>query len=572
MELGIFIQLAVILIVAFIIAYIMRMLKQPLLIGYILTGIILGPYVLNMIGTTYNLQIFAKIGIAFLLFIVGLSLNPHVIREVGKTSLITGLGQILFTSTIVFLICQLLGFSLITAIYIAIALSFSSTIIIMKLLSDKGDLNTLYGKISIGFLIVQDFVAIFALMFISSMSGSTNLGTDIITTLVKGGLLIGFLIFLGFYFLPKFTKVIAKNQELLLLFSVSWCLLLAALFSYLNLSIEIGALVAGITLSISPYRYEISSKMRPLRDFFIIIFFIALGSQMILETIYGNLGKIIVFSLFILIGNPLIVLTLMGLLGYTRRTGFLCGLTVAQISEFSLILISLGIVVRHINQEVLSIITAVALITMTGSTYLFLYSGKVYDKIKKHLCLFERKCEKREYELNKVKEKDFDAVLFGYNRIGYSILKSLSDIKKRFLVVDYNPETISHLTKFKIPCFYGDVDDQDLLNDLPLNKIKLAVSTIPDFETNYLLINSIKSVNKKAIIIVRASQLDEALDLYKEGADYVLTPHYLGGEYVSDMIRQKRVDEKGYKDEKNKHIQMLKKRLEIEKKYNQKIN
>ena len=284
------------------------------------------------------------------------------------------------------------------------------------------------------------------------------------------------------------------------------------------------------------------------------MFFIILGSQMAIMEVQRHFIPIIIFSIFILIGNPLIVMILMGLFGYTKRTSFLAGLTVAQISEFSLILVALGIKVGHLSNETLSLVATVGLITIAGSTYMIIYSNQLYDKLSKYLGIFERKKIKEE---RKIKKK-YDAILFGYNRIGFSILRSLKKIKKNYLVIDFNPEVVSNLSKWGIPCLYGDIDDVDFLNELPLNKIELAVSTVPDFETNALLIESIRLVNKDAIIIVRSHQIKDALTLYNKGASYVLTPHFLGGEYVARMIREEKVNKLKYKEEKEKHINMLK--------------
>ena len=550
----VFIELSIILGITVLITGIIRLLKQPLIIGYILTGIIVSPYFLDIVQSTEIIKVFSQIGIALLLFIVGLSLSPKVIKEVGKVSLITGAGQIIFTSLFGFLISRLLGFSVIISIYIAIALTFSSTIIIMKLLSDKRDLEKLYGKISIGFLLVQDIFVIILLMVISSFSGNLSMNNLSFVNILLGILLIGGFILISVYVLPGLSKFFAKSQEFLFLFSIGWGLGLATLFYYMGFSMEIGALVAGISLSISPFHYEISSKMRPLRDFFIILFFVLLGSQMV----FGNINELIIpaiiFSLFILIGNPLIVMILMGLLGYKKKTGFQAGFTVAQISEFSLILIALGVSVGHLTNDILSLITIVGLITISCSTYLILYSDKIYPYLSKYLSIFERKKVKE----NEKEFKNYDIVLFGNNRIGYDLLKSFKKLKKKFLVVDYNPETILELSKEGIDCRYGDVDDEEFLNELNLTKTKMIVSTVPEFKTNLLVINKVKQINKGVIIIVVAHNIDEANILYDQGATYVIMPHFLGGTYASMMINKNKLNFNKFLIEKKKHIKQLK--------------
>ncbi len=553
-----FIQFGLIILVVLGVSFIMRLLKQPLIIGYILSGIIVGPFFLDLIQNSETLGLFSEMGIAFLLFIVGLHLSPKVFKHVGKASLITGLGQIIFTSLVGYLISVLLGFSIITSLYIAIALTFSSTIIIMKLLSDKDALEKLYGKISIGFLLVQDLVAILILLIVSSLSSEGGgVGINLLFTILKGAVIIGVLIPFSYYILPKFSNFLAKSQEFLFLFSIAWGFGLSLLFFHIGFSIEIGALIAGIMLSISPYSYEISSKLKPLRDFFIISFFIILGSQMIFGDISGLIVPAVIFSLFILIGNPLIVMSLMGLLGHSKKTGFMAGLTVAQISEFSLILIALGLKVGHLTQEVLSLVTIVGLITIAGSTYMIIYSEPIYRKLSKFLKIFERK-KIREREIPK---KDYDYILLGYNRIGFSIIKAFSKITKRFLVVDYNPQTVKDLRKMGINAVYGDVDDSDFLEDLRIKKASVIVSTIPEMETNELIMDVLKRNKAKPVVILTARQIQDAVELYKSGTNYVILPHFLGGEYTSKLIRNAKDDKRLYKKEKEKELKILKERI-----------
>lgn len=559
----VFIELSLIIAIAVAVSGVMKLLKQPLIIGYIFTGILLSPYFLNIVKSTDTIHIFSQIGVTFLLFIVGISLSPKVIKDVGKISLITGIGQILFTSIIGFLISKLLGFTTIVSIYIAIALTFSSTIIIMKLLSDKKDTEKLYGKISIGFLLIQDIFAMILLMIVSSFSGGLQSISFSITTILYGILFIIIFILISIYILPKLSRFFAKSQEFLFIFSIGWGMGLAALFHYFGLSMEIGALIAGIALSISPFHYEISSKLRPIRDFFIILFFILLGSQMT----FGNLNELIIpaliFSAFILIGNPLIVIILMGAMGYKKKIGFQAGFTVAQISEFSLILISLGLAVGHLTGEILSLVTFIGLITISGSTYLITYSDKIYPHFQNFLKIFERK--------NTIQKKDNESsnkiILFGYDKIGPEIYESIKKTRKKTLVVDYNPETISQLTKQNIPCRYGDADDEEFLNELNISNVEMIISTIPEFETNALLIEKTKNENKKAIIIVTSHNLNETKELYKIGATYVIMPHYLGGKHTAKMLSNFKLKKQRFETEKEKHLEEIKAIIRKNKKF-----
>ena len=489
----IFIQFAIILFMAFAVSSIIRAFKQPIVIGYIIAGIIAAIIikfgVIDIGASSGVIEIFSQFGVAFLLFIVGLHLNPKVIKEVGTSSLLIGLGQMILTFVAGFAVSYfLLGFSFVVASYISIALMFSSTIIVMKLLSDKRQLDSLFGKISIGVLIIQDLVAVAVLMFISSLSNGTSFASFAVKGLIYGGGTIVILFLIGFYVLPSVVRKIAKSQELLFLFAIAWCFVIAALFEFIGFSIEIGALVAGVVLSISPYSTEISSKVRPLRDFFLIIFFIILGLNLELVNIGSVLVNAIILSAIALIFKPFVLMSLMALYGHTKRNNFLVGTTLAQISEFSLIILSLGVAMGHIGSEILSTLTLTAIITITLSTYLIDYSNAIYNKFSGVLTFFERKHIQKERKI----KKEYDAILFGYNRIGFSILRSLKKIKKDYLVLDYNPDTVADLQKFKIPCLYGDAYDSELLEELPLDKAFEKLS----FESE-------RRVVEKAILLLR---------------------------------------------------------------------
>jgi Kef-type K+ transport system membrane component KefB/Trk K+ transport system NAD-binding subunit len=554
-----FLQLAVILLMAFIVSYIANLFKQPILIGYIIAGILISPFIIRFGVSTGAINDLSKFGIAFLLFIVGLHLNPKNLKEIGLSSFVMGLLQVVITFGLSFLVAfELLGFGAIASVYIGIALAFSSTILVMKLISDKQDLESLYARISIGILIVQDIIAAGVLMVISSTSSQAGSSDFAFINLLMGFGIIVILFLFGYFLLPLFTKRIAKSQELLFLFSICWCFVVASLFNFLGFSIEIGALVAGVVLSMTPYSAEISSRISPLRDFFLIIFFIILGFNADLSNMGSILFNSIILSLVVLIIKPIILMALSAFFGYTKRTNFLVGTSLAQISEFSLIIMFLGVSLGQITGEVLHTIILTMIFTILISTYMVIYSQKFYELLRGFAGLFEKKKIKSSRNKENIMGKTYHAMLFGYNRIGFSILNSLKQSNKKYLVVDFNPDTISRLSKLGVPALYGDVDDVDFLNELNLEKIELAVSTVPECETNTLLIDEIKRVNKDAIIIVRAHTIGEALELYKKGADYVLTPHFLGGEYVSKMITDLKIDSRGYEKEREKHIKMLK--------------
>ncbi len=278
-----FAELSSLVFLVLICSVIARVLRQPIIIAYILTGILASPYALDLIHSEVTLQMFAHIGIAVLLFMVWLWLNPNVIRQSGKISIVTWLGQIAFTSVIGFTICYFLGFDTVTSAYMGVALTFSSTIVIVKTLTDKWVIDELYGRIAVGMLIVQDM---FAMLFLIVASALQNAGWDIVISsfvlvlVGKIALLWGGLYLFAKYALPHIAAYFARSQEFLLVFAIGWCLTLASIFYAVGFSLEIGALLAGLTLATVPYRFEIMSKVKSLRDFFVILFFVYLGSTL----------------------------------------------------------------------------------------------------------------------------------------------------------------------------------------------------------------------------------------------------------------------------------------------------
>lgn len=556
MEQTIFYELSIILLLTFAVSGVLGLLKQPIIIGYLIAGVLMGVFFVNIVGENEAISAFSQMGVALLLFVVGLHLNPRLIKAVGPVAMVTGLGQILFTFSMGFIICLFLGFDYITSFYVATAMTFSSTIIIMKLLSDKGDIETLYGRISVGLMIFQDLVAILVLMVISSMSNGFDFNSIVFGTVLQGVALASVVIVVGIYVLPLITKRVAASQEMLMLFSLAWAFAVASVFMLAGFSMEIGALLAGFTLSISPYRYEISSKMKILRDFFIIIFFVFLGSQMMFENLQDYILPIVIFSLFVLIGNPLIMMIIMGLMGYKKRNSFLAGSAIAQISEFSLIVTALGVAVGHIDRGILVLVTVVALLTMAGSSYYIIYNKQIYNKLAKYLSIFEKKGKKVD-EHKYSEHEEFDIILLGFSNVGLHLLESFNTMKKKYLVIDYDPEIIAKLAREGVDCRYGDVGDSEILDEMNWAKVKMVISTIKDYDTNLLLINKIRGVNKRAIIIVLSQDMAQAMKFYEKGASYVLMPNMLGGYHTSVLIEEYGFDLQKFLAEKARHVQML---------------
>ncbi|MEK7512307.1 MAG: cation:proton antiporter, partial [Patescibacteria group bacterium] len=487
----VFFQLGATLGLALLVSWIMKFLKQPLIIGYIITGIIVGPAVSGIVTRGSQLEAFSHLGIALLLFIVGLGLKPNVIKEVGRVAFITGIAQIVVTTIVGFFIAKLIGFNTVISLYLSFAFALSSTIIILRLLFNKQEQDTLYGRITIGFLLVQDVVAMlfFIVMSAGASIGSGEFATMALWLIIKIALVIVGIVILIKYIVPHIDKLFADSREMLFVFALGVCFVMASVFYLMGFPVELGALLAGVVLSVSPYQREIGHRMQSLRDFFLIFFFIILGTNVQPADIQNNWPLVIAFSLFILIGNPLLMVLIMRSLRYTLKVSFFSGLTVAQISEFSLIIIGLGIGLGSLPKELLAPATVVGIITIAVSSYYISYNNQIYNFVKKPL----RKIFSDENTLkeNKERAEQYAAILFGAHRLGGGLVSEMRKQKIKFLAIDHDPVVIEELTKKKVACLYGSADDPDLLDDLLTPSVKLIVSTVPELDVNLTLLNRI---------------------------------------------------------------------------------
>lgn len=531
-----FYELAALLALAALVGFVGQRLRQPMIVSFIAAGILAGPSALNLVRSHESVNLLAELGVAVLLFLVGLKLDLKLIRSLGVISLATGLGQVLFTSLIGFFIGLALGLDTVTSLYVAVALTFSSTIIIVKLLSDKKEVDSLHGRIALGFLIVQDLVVVFAMMVLSAFGVGGELEGSVWHWLgqvvLQGVLLVGLVLLFIRYLAAPLMERVAHSTELLIVFSIAWATLLAALGSHFGFSKELGGLLAGVSLASTPFREAIVSRLSSLRDFLLLFFFIALGAQLDLSLLGAQVGPALVFSLFVLIGNPFIVLAIMGAMGFRKRTGFLAGLTVAQISEFSLIFIAMGVSLGHVGQGGLGLVTLVGLVTIALSVYMITYSGTLYRWLEPLLTPFERKHPAREDRYNSgVSSSNHDTILFGAGRLGSALARDLAVAGHSVLVVDFNPDTVRRLRERGIPAMYGDACDQDFLHALPLAGVKWVVATMQQrdqglshHDPRLVLLEGLRACGFTGGVALATDVEEESQAFTEAGADLVLLP------------------------------------------------
>lgn len=522
---------AVVLAVAAVVGFLAIRARQPLIVAFILVGILVGPSVLGWVSEAEPLKLMAEIGIAILLFLVGLKLDVHLVRTTGKVALITGLGQVFFTSVVGFGIAYLLGMSVTTAIYVAVALTFSSTIIIVKLLSDKRELDELHGRIALGFLIVQDIVVVIAMIVITATAGDRDgaLWREIGTVALQGAALLLGIAALMKWALPRVLTMVASSQELMIVAAVGWAISVAAFSDWLGFSIEVGAFLAGFALASTPFRESIASSLTGLRDFLLLFFFIELGAQLDLSAIGAQVPAALILSAFVLIGNPIIVLVIMGVMGYPKRVSFLAGLAVAQISEFSLILIALARQYGYVDNDIVGLVTLVGMITIGLSTYMIIYSQQIFERLAGPLSIFERS---HTLTPEQTAATDVDVIVYGYGRFGKRLVEQLSATGHGVLVVDWDPHSRLRTEEIAMPdrveLVFGDADDTEFPSSLPLNHVRWVVSTLPRVDANRVLAQSLRRWGFTGGVAVTAhSNSDAALyrpDCTAGTVDLVLQP------------------------------------------------
>ncbi len=551
---NLFYGLSVIIAIGAAVAIVMRAIGQPLMIGHILTGVIIGPAALHVLDSPDTLKVFGTLGIALLLFIIGLGMKPKVVKEVGKPSMIVTATQMIITGTLAWFVTRALGLSHAEAFFVSIGLTINSTIVALKLLSDKREVERLHGKLTIGASLVEDVIAGIFLLFIASAHDGQWLSVSLLGDLVIKGLIIGIIMYLvSTEVLPHAKKLIANDQEVLFLFAIAWGLGSAALLAKSGFSLEVGALAAGISLAGLPYAQEIASRLRPLRDFFVIVFFIALGTELSLRGFTELIPVILAAVLIVVVLKPLIIMATLGFLGYTKRTSFKTALALTQVSEFSIILVILGQQQGLISQKIVSMLTFIALITIAISTYLVTYSDKVYANFEKYLGMFERRHTNHEQK----GVMNYDFILFGYRKGGHEFVRVFKQLKKSFVVVDYDPEVIETMEHRGINYLYGDATDIELLEEAGISTAKLVVSTITDYEATSILLRFVEDKNPSCVVICEAESAEQAATLYRQGASYVILPHFIGSEKIGDFIRTSGVSKSAFHTFRNKHLKYL---------------
>lgn len=537
---------------ATIMSFVGHLLKQPLLLAYIAAGVFIGPNIgFGLVANLNDIETISHIGLILLLFLIGLEIDMKKLKESGKSLVVSGLSQFIICVVLGLAFFSLLGYGIgggrYDLLYLAACCALSSTAIVVKLLYGKFEIDTLAGRITLGVLVFQDIWAIILLGIQPNLSDPQIL--TILFSFIKGAALVGVSLFFSKYILPRLFRAVSKVPELVLVSSLGWCFFICGLAGFLDLSLEMGALIAGIAISTFPYNLDVIAKVINIRDFFVTLFFVALGMQIPnpLNT-PGILAIAGISSLFLIGSRFLSIYPTLYLLKNGNRVSILTSINLSQISEFSLVITALGLKAGHIGQDVMSVVIFIFVITSIVSTYMIKFSDtlqKACNTVLQKIGLKDIETQRDEDEGQSGKE----IAILGFHRTASSFIRELMDMSKnstfaalkdKIVVVDFNPEVHSTLQTMGIKVIYGDISHPDTLHHAGIHGVKLVISTIPDTilvgTDNLRLVSQIKDISPHAKIIVTAESVQRALKMYAEGADYVLLPRVLTAKHLIFMI------------------------------------
>lgn len=538
-------EIGFIIIAAGILGIAMRLLKQPTVLAYVLAGICVGPLVLGWVSHQQAIAELSELAVVVMLFVIGIEMDLSRLTKVGPVAIIGGAIQVGATFLIGFLFSLMVGTSTIAASYVGFALAFSSTMLVVKVLGEKYDLDTLYGRIVIGILIIQDIFAIFALSILSSADKGFSLSAMLSTSTLAAGLILIVVFICGKFILPRIFDFAAREREILFLVTMATLFIMAFYAENQKLSMGIGSFLAGLAIAKMSYKYEIVGDLKALKSFFTILFFAALGLQLapiaddnsttpiildFLQVVWSYAGTIILFSFLAIIVKPVMVTVIVRMFGYQKSASVDCGLCMGQLSEFSLVLLAQGIIAQHIDQDFLTPIIIVTVLSMVISSYLMEYNliiGRVLEKYTGWLNSLT--FTKPQFDFPADVQNSFSVLLVGRDRLGRIIEKALRKLGVKYIVVDSSPDVISKMKKANIPCIFGDVNNHEVLSRLDFTKIQTVFSTIPDVRDNALLIDYAKKINPNLNFISIVDSRTKAATLYELGAHYVLITYMLAG-------------------------------------------
>jgi Kef-type K+ transport system membrane component KefB len=524
-------DLAISIVMAWLLGVAAHLARQPLILAYLVAGFVVGPSGLKWVQSQESINTIGQLGLIFMLFMIGLEIDLKKIIRAGNVILVTSAAQVFGCFALALVLFLLIGIPLgdrrFDAVYLAAAVSLSSTVIIVKVLYDKFELDTLPGRITLGVLVVQDLMAI---LFLAIQPSLNDLQLDVaLLSVVRVGALLAAALLISRYTLPHLFQLIAHLPELVLVGALAWCFAVSEFAEFLGLSRVMGALIAGVSLSTFPYAIDVTAKITSLRDFFITLFFVALGMTIPLPT-SSVLGLALILVAFTWISRFVTVVPALYAMRQGLRASLLPAINLAQISEFSLVLVQIGVQSGHTTPGIAGAATTAFVVLAVLNTFVMMRSDQATRRIiplLKRLGLSDLDHGPAESEgQSEIKRR---ILILGFYRIASSFLSELerrkSSLLEQIFVVDFNPNVYRALQERGIKVYYNDISNSASLIHAGLADAEIVISSVPDSllkgTTNEKLVRHVRVVNPTAKIIATAEELAETQILYAAGADYV---------------------------------------------------
>ena len=529
-------EIAVCIVAAWLLAGVAQLLRQPLVLAYLVAGFIIGPRALGWVQDQQSISTISEMGLILLLFMIGLEIDLRKIIGAGRLILVTAAAQILggfFLGLLFFRGAAIYyGGTSLEAVYLAVAVTLSSTVILIKLLYDKRELDTAAGRLTVGVLVLQDLFAIFFLALQPDLR-SPALGV-LAVSLGKVGIIIVVAFPVSRFVLPPLFNAVARLPELVQVGALAWCFLVAGLASILGLSREMGALIAGVALSTFPYTLDVVAKVTSLRDFFVTLFFVALGMEIPAPSWYFA-GWSLAIGLFLVISRLTTVFPPLHWMRQGHRVSVGVGLHLSQVSEFSLVIMALGMQAGHVTEKIAGIVSYTFVLTAVVSTYAILRSDLLFRVAVGWLNRIGLPDLGRDKTLPAESGRAPEVFLLGFSWTASSLLEEIRRRDPRWLerlaVIDFNPQVYAKLTAQGVRIIYGDISQRETLAQAGAGQAEILVSTLPNTvlkgTDNLRLLQQLRELNRSARIIVHAELLEEVPRLYAAGADYVTVPRLL---------------------------------------------
>jgi Kef-type K+ transport system membrane component KefB len=542
---GILPEIGISILAATALGFIFQLFRQPVILGYLVAGALIGPEIgLRLVSEPANVEVISEIGLILLLFIIGLELNPRKLLSSGRQLIYAGVGQFVLCVLMGLGFFMLLGYDLgkgrIDALYLALFCALSSTAIVVKLLYDKFELDTLPGRITLGILIFQDLWAILILALQPHFTDPRLMLVVMALGKSLALLAIGFL--LSKYLLRWVFERISKTPEMVVAMSIAWCAFMAGVGAWIGLSMEMGALIAGVAISTFPYSVHVTAKVLPLRDFFLTLFFLSIGMKIPVPD-PAMLIMAAVIVLFVILSRFLSIYPILSFAGSGRRTSFITSLNLSQISEFSLVVAALAVGYGHIEQRMLSLIIYAMAITSVLSSYFIKGNHTAYLMFERFLARIGFPSKAGEARTDDLKDH-YPVVLLGYHRGARAFIDRMEaarpDLLKKILVIDFNLEVLKELNDRNIKGIFGDISSMDTLEHAHVAGAEIILSTIPDMllkgTNNLSIVKTCRAMAPNAVIVACADSVDQIDILKAGGANEVLLPYTLIGDHLAQRV------------------------------------